>query len=211
MEPAQTLDEFLATVADGTPSPGGGAAAAVTAALAAALAAMVGRLALARAEETRRAGLNQLVQDADALRHQLVELAARDAAAYAAVLEARRSHEGGEAARDARLMAAWREATRVPATVIRLTREVAMLARRAAREGPASAQGDALMAALLAAAVAAGSHINLRLNLQAAGRPEDLRVLADQSEILLRDTQRAAAEVRLLVEEKLTGSRTATP
>ncbi len=211
MASAQTLDEFLSAVAAGTPSPGGGAAAAVTAALAAALTGMVGRLAVARVEEARRAGLDQLVQGADALRHQLLELAARDAAAYAAVLVARRSHEGGEAAREVQLMAAWREATRVPATVIRLTREVAMLARRTAREGPASAQGDALMAALLAAAVAAGSHINLRLNLQAAGRPEDLRVLADQSEILLRDTQRAAAEVRLLVEEKLTGSRTGAP
>lgn len=210
MQPAATLDGFLAAVADGTPSPGGGAAAAVTAALAAALTTMVGRLALARAEPDRRDGLEQLVQAGDALRLQLVELAARDAAAYAAVLEARRSHEGGEAVRDARLASAWREATRVPASVIRLTREVALLARRAAREGPAAARGDALMASLLAAAVGAGSHINLRLNLQAAGRPEDLRVLADQSEILLRDTQRAAAEVRMLVEEELSGSRTGT-
>ena len=70
-------------------------------------------------------------------------------------------------------------------------------------DGLPGAQGDALMAALLAAAAAAGSQVNLRLNLNAAGRPEDLRVLADESEILLRETQRAAADARLAVEERL--------
>jgi hypothetical protein len=62
------------------------------------------------------------------------------------------------------------------------------------------------MAGLLAAAAAAGSHLNLRFNTRAAGRPEDLRVLTDQSEVLLRETQRAAAETRLLAEEQLNRS-----
>jgi formiminotetrahydrofolate cyclodeaminase len=192
-----SLTGFADRVADATPAPGGGAVAAVTGSLAAALAAMVARLALARPSAGDPASLGQLVEQAEAARTRLLALANADEAAFRAVVDARRA---GDAAQ---LQAAWREATRVPAEVVRGCREVAQLARRAAREGPASAIGDAAMAALLAAAAAAGSQLNLRLNLEAAGRPERLRVLAEEAELLLRETQRAAAEVRLAVEERL--------
>lgn len=201
----QTLTGFLDALAEGTPAPGGGAAAAITAALAAALTAMAGRLALSRGDPAVRPAAEHVVESAEALRARLLELSERDSRAYRALLAALRSGEGGEAERAAGRMVAWREAARVPAEVVRASREVCLLARRMAREGLPSARGDALMATLLAAAAAAGSQVNLRLNLQGAGRPEDLRVLADQSEILLRDTQRAAAEARMIVEEGLTG------
>jgi formiminotetrahydrofolate cyclodeaminase len=112
-------------------------------------------------------------------------------------MEARRA--GDEQA----TLAAWRRAARVPADVVRLSREVAQLACRAAHEGPPSTLGDAAMAALLAAAAGAGSQVNVRLNVQAAGEPEDLRALAEGSETDLREAQRAAGETRLLVEERL--------
>jgi hypothetical protein len=63
------------------------------------------------------------------------------------------------------------------------------------------------MAALLAAAAGAGSLINLRLNVQAAGRPDRLRELAEQSQVILRETQRAAADARLVAEERLGGPK----
>ena len=207
MTRSQPLGEVLDAIAGGTPAPGGGAAAALTGALGAALAGMCGRLALPRATPDARPGVDSLIQRADALRTQLAELADRDAEAFRQVLEAQRATDGTEADRRLRKVAAWREAVRVPAGVVRACREVALLARRMARDGLPGAQGDALMAALLAAAAAAGSQVNLRLNLEAAGRPEDLRVLADETEILLRETQRAAADARLAVEERLTGRR----
>ncbi len=207
MIPDQRVTELLDALAAGTPAPGGGAAAAITGALGAALAGMCGRLALPRAAADARAGVDAAIERADALRAQLADLADRDAAAFRQVLEAKRATDGTEEERRLRRVAAWREAVRVPAGVVRACREVALLARRMAREGLPGAQGDALMAALLAAAAAAGSQVNLRLNLEAAGRPEDLRVLADETEILLRETQRAAAEARLAVEERLTGRR----
>ncbi|MBK9068153.1 MAG: cyclodeaminase/cyclohydrolase family protein [Gemmatimonadetes bacterium] len=207
MNPDQRLADVLGAIADGTPAPGGGAAAAVAGALAAALAGMCGRLALPRAAPEAHPGVESLIERADALRAQLAALAERDAEAYRQVLEAQRATDGTEGDRRLRRVAAWREAVRVPAGVIRACREVALLARRMARDGLPGVQGDALMAALLAAAAAAGSQVNLRLNLNAAGRPEDLRVLADESEILLRETQRAAADARLAVEERLGGGR----
>lgn len=201
MTETPTLPGFLEALAAGTPAPGGGAAAAITAALAAALAGMTARLAVGR-NDPGGEGLAQAVTAADELRARLVELADRDSRAFTGVLAALRlPAEGAEHALARR--AAWREAAQVPAEVIRCCREVALLARRMVRDGRPSAAGDALMAALLAAAAAAGSQVNLRLNVQSAGRPEDLRVLADQAEILLRDTQRAAAEARLALEERL--------
>lgn len=199
-----SIAQFRRRVAAPTPTPAGGAVAAVTASLAAALTEMIGRIALNR-QRDNLTGAAQLVEQAEHLSLRLLALAEEDSKAFEAVLEARRSTAGGEAERDTRIRRAWRHAAQVPADVIRLCREITQLARRTAREGPPSTLGDAVMAALLAAAAAAGSHVNLRLNLEAAGRPEDLRILANDMEILLRDTQRAASETRLIAEQRLGG------
>lgn len=201
-----TIEQFGRLVAAPSPTPAGGAVAAVTAGLAAALVEMIGRIAQNRRRDATD-GTAQLVEQAEQLSLRLLALAEEDSKAFAAVLEAKRSAAGGEAEREVRIRRAWRHAGQVPADVIRLCREITQLARRAAREGPPSTLGDAVMAALLAAGAAAGSHVNLRLNLEAAGRPEDMRILANDMEILLRDTQRAASETRLIAEERLTGER----
>jgi glutamate formiminotransferase/formiminotetrahydrofolate cyclodeaminase len=200
-----TLAGFAESVAAATPAPAGGSVAAVCAALAAALTAMVGRVAQAKAGGPDNAGLADLIESADRARGRLLELAGEDARAFEAVIVARRSTAGTDLDRAERLAKAWRKAARVPSDVVLLSRQVAQLAKRAAREGPASTLGDAVMAALVAAATAAGSMINLRLNVQAAGSPPDLRVLVDQSEVILRETQHAAADTRLAAEERLTG------
>lgn len=200
-----SLAAFAESVAAATPAPAGGSVAAVCAALAAALAGMVGRVAQAKAGAVDNAGLADLVESADRARGRLLELAGEDARAFEAVIVARRNTAGTELDRADRLAKAWRKAARVPSDVVLLSRQVAQLARRAAREGPASTLGDAVMAALVAAAAAAGSQVNLRLNVQAAGSPADLRVLVDQSEVILRETQHAASDTRLAAEERLTG------
>lgn len=198
----ESIRQFADRVAAASPVPAGGSVAAITAALAAALPAMIARIALEK-QGVSPSSLQQMVEQGDSLTARLLALADEDANAYLAVLEARRDHTGGEAERDDRIRRAWRRAVQSPAETIRLSREVAQLARRAAREGPPSTQGDAVMAALLAAAAAAGAMVNLRLNVKAAGRPVDLRVIEDDMTVLLREAQRAAVEARTIVEEKL--------
>ena len=199
---AESLEQFAQRVAGNSPVPAGGSVAATTAALAAALPAMIARIALEKQGSTP--SLEQMVEQGDSLTRRLLALAQEDADAYLAVLAARRDNTGGEAERDERIRKAWRHAAQVPAETIKLAREVAQLARRAAREGRPGTVGDAVMAALLAAAAAAGAMVNLRLNVQAAGRPVDLRLLEDDMTVVLRDAQRSAVEARQLVEEKLT-------
>jgi glutamate formiminotransferase/formiminotetrahydrofolate cyclodeaminase len=199
---AESLEQFAQRVGGNSPVPAGGSVAATTAALAAALPAMIARIALEKQGSTP--SLEQMVEQGDSLTRRLLALAQEDADAYLAVLAARRDNTGGEAERDERIRKAWRHAAQVPAETIKLAREVAQLARRAAREGRPGTVGDAVMAALLAAAAAAGAMVNLRLNVQAAGRPVDLRLLEDDMTVVLRDAQRSAVEARQLVEEKLT-------
>jgi formiminotetrahydrofolate cyclodeaminase len=159
---------------------------------------MVGRLATGNAVE---AGVEQLIEQGERLRLSLLDLAEADALAYGRVISARRNRD----ASPGELALAWDSAARVPADVLRAARDVALLARRAAHAGPPAALGDAVMASLLAAAAAAGSMINLRLNTQAAGTPPQLRLLVQEGELLLRETQRATADARMLLEERLKG------
>ncbi len=199
----ESIEQFAQRVAGPTPVPAGGSVAAITAGLAAALPAMIGRIGLAKGMAVNPASFSQMVEQSERLSARLLALGYEDADAYLAVIEARRNHAGGEAERDARISQAWRRAAHAPAEVIRLSREVAQLGRRAAKEGPPSTVGDALMATLLAAAAAAGAMVNLRLNVQAAGRPVDLRLLEDDMTVILREAQRAAMETRQLVEQRL--------
>jgi formiminotetrahydrofolate cyclodeaminase len=194
-----SIAHFAEAVAAATPAPGGGAVAAVTAALAAALTEMVAGLAVARASGEAIAGAEEIVQSARRIRSRLLALASEDESAFRAVIEARRTRD------ERALEVAWAGAARVPAELVRVCRDLAQLACRAARSGPPAALGDAVMAALLATAAAAGSHVNLRLNVQAAGGPAGLRVLADATSLVLKECQRAATETRMLAEERLVG------
>src|SRR5262245_42248289 len=164
-----SLEEFAGKVGSQTPVPAGGSVAAVTAALSAALVEMIGRVAKAKRDSP---SVSQMVEQGEQLRARLLVLAGEDAKAFDAVLAAKRDKSGSETDQRVRVAKAWRHAAQVPADVVRLSREVALLSRRAAQEGPPSTIGDAVMAALLSASAAAGSHLNLRLNLEAAGRPE---------------------------------------
>jgi methenyltetrahydrofolate cyclohydrolase len=115
-----TVGGFLESLAARRPAPSGGAAAALTLAMAAALTAMAARFS--RSDE-----LVGLSGPADGLRARLLELADDDAVVYAEVLAA-----GRDSAARAK---AWRAATEVPLEMARCGVEVAGLAARLAAEG----------------------------------------------------------------------------
>lgn len=137
------LGEFLSALAAPEPAPGGGAAAAVSVALAAALAAMAARLS---GEQLYDAAA--LAERADRLRERALRLAADDAAAYEALLEARRLPGG--ACRDQELRHATERAADVPLEISESAREAAALAARLAGEGNPNLRGDSVTAAYLA-------------------------------------------------------------
>jgi formiminotetrahydrofolate cyclodeaminase len=167
---AQPLAGFLAALASAAPAPGGGCAAAVGGAVAAALVSMVCRVTAARGGDQ---GLADTVTAADLARARLLELGAEDAAAYQAVIAARR------AAPEARA-AALERATDVPLEIAAVAHGVLALAARVAPAARASTVGDLSVAAALARGALEGAAITARLNLRDLADPER-RATAEQA------------------------------
>jgi formiminotetrahydrofolate cyclodeaminase len=157
------MDNFLASVAERTSAPGGGAGAAVGCALGAALAEMAARFA----------GVEPAVERAAKLRAESLRLADADADAYALVLEALRL-PADDPRREPRLRAASSAAAEPPLAIAEAAAEVAELARTLAREGKPHLRGDALAGADLAGGAARAAARLVEINLE--GFADDPRV-----------------------------------
>lgn len=156
----ETLESLLDRFASGSPTPGGGAAAALAGAAGAALVGMVARVRLRRSGPDSR--LTRLVGTSDQIRGRLTALIAEDSDAYRQVLEARGVEEAGQ---DQALHGALVRATRVPLEVAQRSAETLGLCASLADEAPVSTLGDLGVAAALAwAALEAGS-LTARTNL----------------------------------------------
>jgi formiminotetrahydrofolate cyclodeaminase len=178
-----SVEGFLDQLADRTPAPGGGAAAALTCAMAASLVEMAASFAPGSGGE--RAGAR-----ARELRHEAAALAHADGRAYGAVLEALRLPKGEERSR--RLDESLSEAIAVPMRVLDAAAEVATLAAELAETGNRNLEGDALTGALLAEAAARSAGTLARLNLSLLSK----HVLADAHLERLRPALSTATRAR---------------
>jgi methenyltetrahydrofolate cyclohydrolase len=140
----ESVQEFLAALASGAPTPGGGAAAALCGAMAAALVAMVGRVTAAR-DSSVTGEMSAIVALADDLGGRLAGLMTDDMDAYRSVIEARRSGGGPEA-----IERALARATEVPMKLAAASRDVLALSETLAPLARRSALSDLAVAAALA-------------------------------------------------------------
>jgi len=168
-----TVAELLERLAAKTPAPGGGAAAALAGATAAALTEMAAAYALTR-PGCDGEGITALHRRAGALRERLLELADADARAYQPVLDAL-ALDRGDSGRAPALRAALSAAAEVPLEIAVASAEVAELAATSARApGNEPLAGDASAAALIAEAATRAATALVQLNLE--GSPEDPRL-----------------------------------
>ena len=162
------LAAYLDEVAAGTPAPGGGSAAAVVGALAAALGEMVANLTLGRAKYAEaEASLRPARDRLTALRVALLESAAADEAAYQTYQDAAslpRTSDGEKTERVVAMQRALIAATDVPLGVARSVYEVAEILQSVARLGNPHVRSDAALGALLAEAALRGTLLNVRGN-----------------------------------------------
>jgi len=148
------LDAFLSELEAPAPSPCGGTAAAVTAAMAAALVTMVARGSSAWSDG---AGI---AAQAKVLRTRLTALGTEDAIAFEAVLVKMRERAGTAEQRDLALGEALLRAAEVPLQIGEAAADVAELAALVAAEGAPNLRPDAVAATALAeAAVRAATHL----------------------------------------------------
>jgi formiminotetrahydrofolate cyclodeaminase len=153
---APSLDAFLAALADGSATPGGGAAVALTAATAAALVGMVARVTGQGASDD---ALDAMAASADDLRGRALAGVAADADAYADVVRARRAGVPDDFA------AALRRATDAPLAIACVAHDVLALAATLAPRARAVTRSDVAVAASLAAAALDGAVRTIRANL----------------------------------------------
>lgn len=171
--------ELIERLATSDPVPGGGSASALSGAMAAALVHMVVELTTGRPTATDHEDeLRQIGDAAVAAQSDLLRLAELDAAAYAAVVAARRLPRQTNLERQARevqIGTATREATMVPLETVQRAAEVLELVERIAPIGNRNAVSDAGVAALLAAASMRGAAFNVRINVPYLPPDDELR------------------------------------
>jgi methenyltetrahydrofolate cyclohydrolase len=164
--------DFLELLAARVPAPSGGAAAALTGALAAGLVAMA-----ARFSDAQLAGAADIARQADQLRERVAGLADEDATAYRAVLDAYHlppDGDGDGAERQRRIEAALHGAAVVPLEIAEIAAQVAGLAGRVAAGGNPNLRGDSVAAAHLAEASARSAAALVDINVALGGLPGDL-------------------------------------
>jgi formiminotetrahydrofolate cyclodeaminase len=148
-----TFTGLLESLADRTPAPGGGAAAAWTGAIAAALLEMSAKFA--DDDATARHGAE--------LRQRLLAAAESDLESYVPVLAAfRRPREDPE--RQAELTAALQRASEAPRAIAAATGEIAEMAHQVASRSRPAVRGDALTAARLAEAAGQAARQLVEIN-----------------------------------------------
>jgi formiminotetrahydrofolate cyclodeaminase len=166
-----TLGEWLEELGARAPVPGGGSAAAMTAAMAASLVAMTARLSAGSWPEA-----NGVVVQAARLRNRLSAFAQTDAEVYAASLDAMaRTTDVPDERRDFELGSALDRAAETPLRIAETAYDVVLLAAEAAVRGDPQQHPDAQAAAALAAAAAQAAARLVEVNLSTTD--EDPRVL----------------------------------
>ena len=196
---ATAAPDFLDQLASASPTPGGGSAAAHAGAAAAALVAMVGRLTVGKKKyEAVKEQMWQAIEQAEALRQQLNQAVAEDAAAFEAVMDAFKLPKDSPSQQEARNQAietATYQAAQVPLRVARLSVQTLELAVRMAENGNLNAISDAGSSAALARAALTGASLNVRINLASINAPAlSEPLLAELSEL---EAQATALESQL--------------
>jgi glutamate formiminotransferase/formiminotetrahydrofolate cyclodeaminase len=201
------LAEFADELSTDSPAPGGGSAAALCGALAAALASMVAALTWEKkGMENVRPAMQQIGVRAQALKDWFVDNVERDTEAFNQVLAARRLPKATpeeQAARTLAMEQANRTATRVPLEVLGCSVEVLELALGAARQGNPASVSDAGVAGACALAAAEGAALNVRINLPSLTDRATASAFAAEMNGRLERARALAAEVRAAVEQAL--------
>lgn len=162
----QAIEDFLDELASSKPTPGGGATAALSGAMAAALVEMVAGLTIGKKRlEKKTRELKNLKIEADSFRKKLLNLADEDVEAYDRVVAAYKiSRE--DKARKAEIREALKHATEIPLKTAQISNEVLKLAKKVVKKGNKNAVSDAKSAIHLAYAAKLSAVENVKINLK---------------------------------------------
>lgn len=181
---AMTVEGFLESMSSSDPTPGGGAAAAVSGATGAALIAMVGRLTLGKSGfEDLGERMQALVERADEARTGFLALGDRDAEAFEEVMTAFRMPKETDVEKASRTQAiqlGLEHAAGVPLEIARRAVDLMELAEDATALGNPNAASDGMTAAGMLLAAVIGARANVEINASSLKDETRRQVLLDE-------------------------------
>jgi glutamate formiminotransferase/formiminotetrahydrofolate cyclodeaminase len=201
----QRIEAFLETLASDSPTPGGGAVAALAGAAGAALVAMVANLTAGKRDyEEVDERMRAILTEVDAARDAFLQLADRDASAFDEVMVAFRMPKETDAEKAARVEAIQRgylHAAEVPLEIARRAAPLMEFAREATEKGNVNAASDGASGAQMLFAATNCAVYNVEINAAALKDPakaaalrDELGALRAEAAALLDATNRAFAE-----------------
>jgi formiminotetrahydrofolate cyclodeaminase len=192
------VGQFLDELASGAPTPGGGAVAALSGAMAAGLITMVCDLTIGKQQYAAfEAEARSLREQAEQLRAALQKLALADVEVFnylSAAYKLPRTTEADAASRRAAIQKVTRQATDVPLRVARTSVALLPLCAPLARHGNRAAVSDIGVAVLLVQAAVPAALLNVEINLV---------TLEDQ--IFVRETRAQAEDLTIGLDEEVAG------
>ncbi|MGI5838553.1 MAG: cyclodeaminase/cyclohydrolase family protein [bacterium] len=204
------LGEFSGLLASDAPAPGGGAAAALAAVLAASLAGMVfalttGKKHFAALSEDKKERIEAAAHALPELTAEFYRLMEADVQAFGAVMEAYRLPKAtaAEAAeRQEQIHAAYRRATAVPLELARRASRLFDYLAVAVRHGNPNTISDAAVGALFALTAVEGAILNVKINLSGLASPAGAAIRAE-AEALLAAAREQQAAIAVLAGERM--------
>jgi len=199
--------EFLGKLASEAPTPGGGGAAGMAGAIAAALASMVGNLTVGKdkfsAVEEEIRGLLQETAD---LRNVLLDLVEQDAAVFSSFMACYKLPKATEEEKRNRTMAiraAAKQAASIPMEIARASSKVLDLAERLTEIGNPNVITDATCSALLARAAMRCAFYNVYINLNLTKDEDFNKALLSEIEQLKLKAEDVETKVLAATDEAL--------
>ena len=177
---SETFGAYLDRLASNDPTPGGGAAAAVHAAQAAALVAMVARFSTSAKYAAFEAEVSEITGSADAYAAAALQLADADESAFQQVIGAYRlprASEDEKTARTQAIQAALFAAAGPPRQLVELSASIVALGERLVEFGNPNVISDIAAAAEAARAAAATARVNIDINLVGITDPANVETL----------------------------------
>jgi len=206
---AMTLRDFADELSTDSPAPGGGAVAALCAAISGALSAMVSNLTIGKkGYEAARDEALAVAETGQMVKERALAAIDRDTDAFYEMMDALRLPKKTAeeaAAREAAVQHATKNAILVPLETLSIAADGAQLAARIAAVGNANALSDAGVAAITANAAAKGAYLNILINMSGVTDDAWKRDILAKAGDLLHRTDAQALEVEKAVREKCAG------
>ena len=203
----QKLEQFLEDLASSKPAPGGGSAAAVAGALAAALSSMVANLTIGKERYKDVEGaFKGILEKTETLREDFLEAIDEDIKAYNKVMDAYglpKNTEEEKKQRRESIQSALKGATEPPFKMAELASQVLELSKECALSGNSHAVTDAGASAILAQATARTALLNVDINLSSISDSSFVEEKTRKRKDLSNKAEKKAEEVIEIMNEKI--------